>query len=90
MSNERHPGMNAPSPMICTIRLRGHLSGQWADWFEGLVITPKDNGDTVLTGQVADSAALYGFLRKVRDLGMPLRSVICVESDQPEPSDIHM
>ena len=34
-----------------------------------------DNGDTLLTGPVTDQAALYGLLRKVRNLGMPLLSV---------------
>ena len=57
------------------IRVRGHLDGKWADWFEGLTITLEDNGDTLLTGGVADQAALHGLLRRVRDLGMPLISV---------------
>lgn len=54
------------------------------DWFDGLTITLADNGDTVLTGPVVDQAALHGLLKKVRDLGLPLRSVNCLESDQTE------
>lgn len=61
------------------IRIKGHLDRRWTDWFEGLTITPEDNGDTLLTGPVVDQAALHGLLRKVRDLGMPWISVI-----QPE------
>ena len=61
--------------MIYQIRIKGHLSHQWADWFEGLTITLEDNGVTLLRGLVVDQAALYGLLRKVRDLGMPLLSV---------------
>ena len=38
----------------------------------------EDNGDTLLTGPVADQAALHGLLRKVRDLGIPLISAIRV------------
>ena len=57
------------------IRLKGHLDSQWAMWFEGLTITLDKNGDTLLSGSVADQAALHGLLRKVRDLGMPLVSV---------------
>ena len=57
------------------IRLKGHLDSQWAMWFEGLTITLDENGDTLLSGSVADQAALHGLLRKVRDLGMPLVSV---------------
>jgi hypothetical protein len=35
-----------------------------------------------LTGLVADQAALHGLLRKVRDLGMPLLSVIQSEKGE--------
>ena len=59
------------------IRVRGHLGQEWADWFEGLTIQPGANGETVLSGPVVDQAALYGLLKKVRDLGLPLLSVTC-------------
>ncbi|MCP4539714.1 MAG: hypothetical protein GY832_21460 [Chloroflexi bacterium] len=65
--------------MIYQIRIKGHLSQQWAEWFEGLTITLEDNGETFLTGPVVDQAALYGLLKKVQDLGMPLLSVSHVE-----------
>jgi hypothetical protein len=66
-------------PRWYEIRLRGHLDDKWADWFEGLTITRADNGETVLYGPLVDQAALHGVLRKVRDLGVPLLSVIQVE-----------
>lgn len=47
-----------------------------------MAMTLTEDGETVLTGPVADQAALYGLLRKVRDLGMPLLSVSCVAADQ--------
>ncbi|MBN1217332.1 MAG: hypothetical protein JXM69_00265 [Anaerolineae bacterium] len=65
--------------MIYQIRLKGHLSCEWTDWFEGLTIRLEDNGNTLLTGPVVDQAALFGLLKKVRDLGMPLLAVNCVE-----------
>jgi hypothetical protein len=65
-------------PMVYQIRVKGHLGRQWTDWFEGLTITLEEGGDTLLTGPVADQAALHGLLRKVRDLGMPLISAIRV------------
>ncbi len=67
--------------MIYQIRIKGHLGQQWTDWFEELTITLKENGETLLTGPVVDQAALYGLLKKVRDLGMPLLAVNRVESD---------
>ena len=68
--------------MIYQIRIKGHLGPQWADWFGGLTITLEDNGETLLTCPVADQAALYGLLRKVRDLGLPLISVTRAQPDQ--------
>jgi len=66
------------------IRLKGHLDDKWANWFEGLTITREDNGETVLCGPLVDQAALHGLLRKVRDLGVPLLSVMQVE---PKPAN---
>jgi hypothetical protein len=62
-------------PLVYEIRINGHLGPQWTAWFEGLTITLAKDGDTLLTGPVTDQAALYGLLKKVRDLGMPLVSV---------------
>ena len=70
--------------MVYQIRIKGHLRPQWADWFEGLTITLEEDGDTLLTGQVVDQAALHGWLKKVRDLGMPLISVNRIEPDQAD------
>jgi len=83
MSNKRNSKTDSSQPMVYQIRLKGYLGSQWTDWFEGLTITLKDNGDTLLTGPVIDQAALHGLLKKVRDLGLPLVSVNPVE---PSPS----
>lgn len=70
------------------IRIKGHLSPQWADWFGDATVSLEDNGETLLTCTVVDQAALYGLLRKVRDLGIPLISVVQVEPDQDDtPED---
>jgi hypothetical protein len=75
-------------PIVYQIRIKGYLGRQWADWFDGLALSLEDNGDTLLTGPVLDQAALHGLLRKVRDLGMPLISVNCVEAGQADASDV--
>jgi hypothetical protein len=54
------------------------------DWFGGLTVTLEENGETTLTGPVVDQAALYGLLRRIRDLGMPLISVNQVEAATAE------
>ncbi len=71
------------------IRLKGHLDGRWANWFEGMTITLEENGNTLLTGPVIDQAALHGLLRKVRDLGLPLLSVNRIEPSQNETCQHH-
>jgi len=73
--------------MVYQIRIMGHLGRQWTDWFDGLTVPLEDNGDTLLTGPVVDQAALHGLLKKVRDLGMPLVSVIRVKPGQADASD---
>ncbi len=82
MSSMFNSEMNTGQSVIYQIRIRGHLSRKWTDWFSGLTITLEDNGDTVLTGPVVDQAALHGLLKKVRDLAMPLISVSPVIPDQ--------
>lgn len=84
MVNKQTPTSDQTTPVVYQIRAAGHLSDQWPDWFEGLTVTLDKNGETVLTGPVADQAALYGLLKKVRNLGMPLLAVNCIESDQTE------
>jgi hypothetical protein len=81
MPNKRNSEIDPSLPTTYQIRIGGHLGRQWTDWFGGLTITLEDSGDTFLTGTVVDQAALHGLLKKVRDLGMPLISVIPVESD---------
>ena len=69
-------------PGLYEIRIKGHLSDRWADRFGGLTITREEGGDTLLSGPLVDQAALHGLLRKVRDLGLPLLSVIAVQPGQ--------
>jgi hypothetical protein len=85
MANPDHPECDSSQPAIYQIRIGGHLGCQWVEWFEGLTLMLEENGDTVLTGPVADQAALYGLLRKVRDLGVSLISVNRVEPDAADP-----
>ncbi len=70
------------TPQTYQIKLEGHLSPLWEAEFVGFTLTQAENGITCLTGPVIDQAALYGLLRKIRDLGMPLVSVTRLKSKQ--------
>jgi hypothetical protein len=72
-------------PTCYEFRVEGHLPPQWAEWFEGLTITLEEDGDTLITGQVIDQAALHGLLKKVRDLGLSLVSVNRVKFKKIDP-----
>ena len=67
---------------VYQIRLKGHLDEEWSDWFGGFAVSPRADDETVLTGSVADQAALHGLLARVRDLGLPLLSVQRVDSKE--------
>jgi hypothetical protein len=79
---------NQSESRLYAIRIKGQLHEQWATWFAGMILTFEASGETLLTGPVVDQAALYGLLRKVRDLGMPLISVMPIEPDQADATPI--
>jgi hypothetical protein len=64
-----------PDPERYEIRVGGHLALRWAAFFDGMTLTPQDDGTTVIHGAVLDQSALHGLLRKLSDLGLPLVSV---------------
>ena len=88
MSSKRNPKTDPGQPNVYQIRIKGHLSDQWTGWFEGLTITLEENGDTLLTGPVVDQPALFGLLKKVRDLGMPLVSVNFVNPGRAKTQEV--
>ena len=70
------------------IRLTGHLHERWAARFDGLAVSHLGDGTTVISGLIADQAALHGLLQRVRDLGLPLLSVERVGTDGLDPTDL--
>lgn len=65
--------------VVYEIRVRGHLDSRWAVWFDGLRLTHDDDGTTSVRGRVVDQAAPHGLLQRVRDVGLPLLSVVQVD-----------
>ena len=57
------------------IRIKGHISQDWSEWFEGLNIRHEETGNTLLSGLVEDQAALFGLFLKIQNLGLTLLSV---------------
>ena len=74
---------NIHGPTNYRIRLKGHLDRKWSDWFGQMVIS-TERADTILTGSVADQAALHGLLIRIRDLNLTLLSVELIETVRPE------
>jgi hypothetical protein len=83
MSKISKPNTEIDYPVIYEIRIGSQLNSQWMGWFDGLSIKVEASGETLIVGPVADQAALFGLLKKVRDLGIPLLSVNLVQS-QPK------
>ena len=73
--------MSGPAPSApYEIRVEGILDQRWMTWFEGLQID-SDHSQTVISGPVADQAALRGLLNRVCDLGLVLMSVCRVSPE---------
>jgi len=72
---------------VYRIRLKEMLDQRWSAWLGGLIVIHEANGETVLTGEVVDQAALHGLLSKVRDLQLTLISLSPLEADSPSEED---
>lgn len=63
------------------IRLKETLDDCWARRFDDWTLSPDSDGSTLLVGPLRDQAALHGLLGQVRDLGLALLAVNCVEPE---------
>ena len=77
-----------PSDKTYEIRLKGHLDESWRDLFEDFNFTHESDGTTTLKGKIIDQSALHSVLKKVRDLGLPLLSVQCIEPNETTGTEI--
>ena len=75
MIHSRSAAHRHDKPILHEIRLEGHFDTHWDSWFGNLIITRLDNGETHLIGPITDQAELFGFLRRVHDLKLPLLAV---------------
>lgn len=79
MSNRPEPRHD---PGTYEIRLGGHLDPRWAARLDIPELIHESDGTTILRGVTADQAALHGLLQRIRDLGLPLVSIIRADPDQ--------
>lgn len=79
---------NQAQPMLYHIHLQGQLEKGWGGWFGGVTVTWKDDSTTLLICEVIDQAALYGLLRQIRDLGLPLISINRVNPGKGDTSKV--
>jgi hypothetical protein len=86
MTNRGTPTPDRPEAGRYEIRLTGRLDAHWAAWFDGLTVSDERDGTTVISGPIADQAALHGVLQRVRDLGLPLISVTRLGAASVEPT----
>ena len=70
------------TPHIYEIRVEGHLTDRWSDWFGGLTIRNEANCQTALTGLLSDQAALFGVLSRVHNLNLILISVLRLPNEE--------
>jgi hypothetical protein len=73
--------------MLCQIRIKGHFSPAWEEWFDALLITNEENGEALLTVSLSDQAALFGVLNRLQALNVPLVSVACRPDMVDSPQD---
>ena len=74
-------------PNVYQIKIKGYLGSQWSEWFDGFKLTTDDEGNTLFTGPVIDDSALYGLIKKIRNLGLTLISFNQIESGYEESND---
>jgi len=61
------------------IRLQGHLNQRWVTRLEVSSLSHESDGTTALRAAGVDQAELHGLLHRIRDLGLPLISVVPVD-----------
>jgi hypothetical protein len=84
MVNKEKPQLTLDQPVTYQIKVPGELDENWPDWAGEMEVMVESDADglliSTLTGTL-DQAALQGLLRRLYSLGLPLISVIYLESE---------
>jgi len=73
---------NSHQALCYRVLIKGHLEPSWGSWFDEMNIQNLPNGETLLSGPVADQAMLHGLINKIRDMGLPLISLNCLSGEE--------
>lgn len=57
------------------VRVQGELPPTWSTLLADLAVAAEPDETTLVSGELADQAALHGLLAAIRDLGLPLIAV---------------
>lgn len=72
-------------PGVYTIHVGAALGQEWTGWFDDAAIVDRDDGTGLITVSVRDQAMLFGFLIRIRDLGVPLLGLYPGRADEVLP-----
>lgn len=90
-----YPCLSIDQPALYRILVQGSIDAGWEDWFEGMYLThitlrkppcssilemPELMDATLLTGVLADQAALLGALQRLYSLGFLILKVEAIPS----------
>jgi hypothetical protein len=83
MASQSGGSFSVTTPALYRIEVQGRLDESWADMLSNVTVRLRHRTAeptvTILTGSVADQAALAGILNYIFMLGLPLLSVDCLE-----------
>jgi hypothetical protein len=71
----RKAGLSHSGGTLFEIHVKGHLNPSWSEWLENLELECLENGEMILSGRLADQAALLGVLNKLNRLNLAILSV---------------
>ena len=72
-------------PEYYEIKIQSRLDPGWSDWFSGFHFTQLDGNVTLISGSLPDQTALFGLLKRIRDLNMKLISITIVNGTSTDP-----
>ncbi len=66
------------------IRIQGKLKLELASWFQELAISEDTDGNTLLSGELPDQAALIGILLRAHNLNLQILSFHIQDTNMSE------